>query len=85
MQELDPEEFQTWLEQPLTRLVLGHYRQRAEEGLSQVQQHLLAGLTSEPSHWAHQQAQAAYLKGLFSGFLEVANVSFEEVKLEDAN
>ena len=83
MPELDPEEFLTWLEQPLTQMVLGHFRQRAQEGLSRVQEQLLHNLTSEPSQWANQQSQAAYLKGLFSGFLEVADVSFEDIKPEE--
>jgi len=80
---LDPEEFQIWLEHPITRLVLQHYRGRAQEGFRSLQEQLSNSLLSGPQEWAAMQSQAAHLRGLFSGFLEVAHVSFEDVNTED--
>ena len=77
---LELEEFQIWLANPITERVLGHFRQRAQQ---EAQDSMLRLYQSAPHQsgpeWSSLQAQAAYLKGHCDAFLEVADVSFEDL------
>lgn len=81
-QPLDLEEFQIWLANPITERVLAHYRQRGSEQLDRTQLMLLQSTNQSPAEWAGLQSQAAYLKGLSEGFIEVADVKFEDIQEE---
>lgn len=79
---LDLEEFQIWQANPITERVLAHYRQRAADQLEQTQLRLLQSTNLSPVEWAALQPQASYLKGLSDAFVEVADVSFEDIQEE---
>jgi uncharacterized phage-associated protein len=83
--KVDPEEFQAWLEQPLTRLVLQHFRQEALSIQERAGPDLLSRSISSAAEWASQQAQAAYLKALSDAYDGFANVSLEDIQEEDAD
>ena len=80
---LELEEFQIWLANPITERVLAHYRNRGSDQLERTQQLLLQSTNKPGAEWSQLQAQAAYLKGLSEGFIEVASVSFEDVQPEE--
>jgi hypothetical protein len=81
--KVDPEEFQAWLEQPLTRLVLQHFRQEAQSIQERAWPDLLSRSINSAAEWASQQAQAAYLKALSDAFSAFADITIETIQEED--
>ena len=80
---VDQEDFQAWLEHPVTRWVRQRFREQAQTSAEAQAASLLDLSPSRTAlEWADLQGRAAHRKGLCDGFMQIAELDYAAVREE---
>lgn len=80
---VDQEDFQAWLDHPVTRWARLRFRLEATAVAEAQRDHLLNSSPAlTPPQWAELQAQSARLLGRCSGLMEFADLSYDAIREE---
>lgn len=79
----DKEEFQAWMDSPMTKWVRDKLRLKAQETAQQQQEMLLNSAVTSPLQWSEAQPRAAHLLGLCEGLMQIVDLEFEQLEGTD--
>lgn len=79
---VDQEEFQAWLDHPVTAWVRRRLQTQAQESGQMQADSLLDLSPSTPQQWAELQPRAAHRKGLCDGLMQFVLLDYDHVREE---
>ena len=79
---VDQEDFQAWLDHPVTAWVRGRFKEQAVISAREQADNLLDQSQLTPLQWAEQQPRAAHRKGLCDGLMQFVLLDYEAVREE---
>lgn len=81
---VDPEDFQAWKDSQLTQWVLSRLLDLREQKVADKKAALFHSAAAlDPSQWASQQPDAAFVQGQCDAFDFVANVTLDQLQEEE--
>jgi hypothetical protein len=81
--QVDPEDFQAWMDNPVTKWVRQRFREKAAL-MAQTQAELLlnSSVAQTPAEWAVLQLRSAHLLGQCEASMVLADLTYADVREE---
>lgn len=77
---MDKEDFEQWLDSPMTRHVFAKVNERADQIEEQLKEMLFASTGMTAAEWADLQGRSGYDRGTVAGIRHVTQLTYEEIE-----
>lgn len=76
---MDRDDFEQWLDNPITRKVFAKVREDAERIEESLKETLVASIGIPAGDWSDLQGRAGIDRGIVTGISHVVNITYEEM------